>query len=591
MKKLYNFSVKSLAFFGFCLTSLSTIGQTYCGGGPSSTFDSNVEAVTLVGNSSSINYTGCPGVTGTQDLTGVHFTDLERGVTYTVDITWGFCNSFSYTGYGKMWIDFDGNQTFDPAEELVSVSVPNSAQPLAGTYTFTVPLTAAIGATRMRVKQHEGGSATATTPCNSYTWGSAQDFGINIIDCSAGPSYSAISAGPSCGYYTAPSGAQFHNAGTYTDTIVNHLGCDSVITITLSTNNTYTTINPVACGTYTVPSGSYSVGQSGTYYDTIPNTAGCDSVITINLTSNNTVNSFATTACNVYTAPSGAQYTLSGIYNDTIPNAAGCDSIMTINLDMYFDNSLTIFVTTCGQPYTSNAGNTYTTTGIYSEFFTSVNGCDSIVYIDLDVAEGNTTDEIVNACDEYTSPSGMLYTSSGTYTETFVGSTGCDSIINYSITINSVNNLANYVSALTIEAVENGATYQWVDCLNNNTPIVGATGKVFVASVNGTYACQVTKNGCTELTNCVKVYSLAVDENNSIFTVYPNPSTGAFSIELSEVTANSKVEITNSAGQIIYQSAINKSKTNFSLDHVEAGIYFVTVSNENTTAKKAIVIQ
>jgi hypothetical protein len=589
MKKNYNFHIKALAIASFCLMSSSAISQ-YCSVGPSSTFDSNVESVTLVGNSSSISYTGCPGVTGLQNLTATHFTDLERGVTYSIDITWGYCNSFAYTGYGKVWIDFNGDQNFDASEEIVSVSVPNSSQPLSGTYTFTVPVTATIGATRMRVMQREGGSA-AQTACQSFTWGSNADFGINIIDCSAGPSYSSISAGPSCGYYTAPSGAQFHDAGVYTDTIVNYLGCDSVITITLSTNNTFSTINPVVCGTYTVPSGSYSVGQSGVYQDTIPNAAGCDSVITINLTNNNTTSTFATTACNVYTAPSGAQYTLSGVYNDTITNAVGCDSIMTIDLSMFFDNSLTIFVTTCGNPYVSDAGNSYGVTGLYQENFSSVNGCDSVVYIDLDVAEGNDRDEIINECDEWTSDAGILYTSSGTYQEVFTGSTGCDSTINYFVTINTVNNTANYVSAMTMEAVETGATYQWVDCLNNNMPIPGANSKIFIASVNGTYACIVTKNGCTETTNCVKVYSLGLEEENGIFGIYPNPSNGLFSIELNEVSANTTVQVTNSAGQVIYQSNITDSKTDLNLDNVEAGVYFVTITNENTTAKKAIVIQ
>jgi hypothetical protein len=142
-----------------------------------------------------------------------------------------------------------------------------------------------------------------------------------------------------------------------------------------------------------------------------------------------------------------------------------------------------------------------------------------------------------------------------------------------------------------MEAVETGATYQWVDCLNNNTPIPGANSKIFIASVNGTYACIVTKNGCTETTNCVQVYSLGVDEDNSIFGIYPNPSNGVFSIELNEVTANTNVQVTNSAGQVIYQSNITTSKTDVNLDNVEAGIYFVTITNDHTSAKKAIVIQ
>ncbi|MFK8043871.1 MAG: T9SS type A sorting domain-containing protein [Crocinitomicaceae bacterium] len=410
----------------------------------------------------------------------------------------------------------------------------------------------------------------------------------NVSICS--PTYSTISA-TSCGYYTAPSGAQLHGAGTYTDTIPNYVGCDSIITINLATSNTSSslTINNI-CGNYTMPSGQV-VGQDGAYTDTTMNAAGCDSVIFYNLTFNNSFSLFSTDACNVYTAPSGAQYTLSGTYTDTITNAVGCDSVMTINLTMYFDNSLTIFVSTCGDPYTSDAGNVYTVTGVYQEDFQSANGCDSIVFIDLTIAEGNETFLTIDACDEWTSDAGILYDASGVYQEVYTGATGCDSTLNYTVNINTVDNSANWVSAMTIEANETGATYQWVDCNNSNATIPGATTKIFVASVNGDYACMVTKNGCTEMTNCVRVGSLGVDENMNLFSIYPNPSSGVFAIEMPEVVANTNVTITNAAGQIVFSSSLNESILNVDLGDVEAGMYFISVSNENGAAKKAIVIQ
>jgi len=52
---------------------------------------------------------------------------------------------------------------------------------------------------------------------------------------------------------------------------------------------TASTLNVVACNSYTVPSGDASYTVSGVYRDTIPNSAGCDSILTINLTIN-TVN-------------------------------------------------------------------------------------------------------------------------------------------------------------------------------------------------------------------------------------------------------------------------------------------------------------
>jgi hypothetical protein len=51
-------------------------------------------------------------------------------------------------------------------------------------------------------------------------------------------------------------------------------------------STTINSINATSCGSYTSPSGSYAWTASGTYTDTIPNAVGCDSVITVNLTVN-----------------------------------------------------------------------------------------------------------------------------------------------------------------------------------------------------------------------------------------------------------------------------------------------------------------
>ena len=154
--------------------------------GPTTTADSNVQSVVLVGSSGTINFVGCPGVIGVQDLTALS-TYLNAGSTYSISIQFGTCGG-NYTGKGQAWIDYNGDGIFDPAESLGTwEGIPPTT---LSTFTFTVPAGSQNGATRMRVTQQEGASSLPLSPCASFAWGSVMDFTINIsngIDCSGYP--------------------------------------------------------------------------------------------------------------------------------------------------------------------------------------------------------------------------------------------------------------------------------------------------------------------------------------------------------------------------------------------------------------------
>jgi len=109
--------------------------------------------------------------------------------------------------------------------------------------------------------------------------------------------------------------------------------------------NTSSSVTLNACNSYTSPSNNYTWTTSGTYQDTLTNASGCDSVLTINLTINNSSsNSINVSACNSYTSPSNNYtWTTSGTYQDTLTNANGCDSVITINLTI---NTITNLATT-----------------------------------------------------------------------------------------------------------------------------------------------------------------------------------------------------------------------------------------------------
>lgn len=185
--------LKNLLFI-LSLTVAHINFSQYCtSGGPSSTIDSNVESVVLIGSSGSINYTGCPGVTGVQQIL-TQSTTLDAGSNYTADIQFGTCNN-NYAGVGQAWIDFNQNMLFEASESIGTwQGIPPTA---LSSFNFTVPAGAVNGATRMRVIQYEGGSLPIN-PCAAFSWGSVMDFQIIIQGgvptyCSCGPTTTADS--------------------------------------------------------------------------------------------------------------------------------------------------------------------------------------------------------------------------------------------------------------------------------------------------------------------------------------------------------------------------------------------------------------
>jgi hypothetical protein len=130
--------------------------------------------------------------------------------------------------------------------------------------------------------------------------------------------------------------------GTYYDTLVNYVGCDSIIAFIFKSKETYSYFQDFECGSYTSASGKIWT-QSGVYFDTIINSKLCDSIIRVDLTI--TPNSYKTLDINVcrrWRAPSRKYFiTKSGTYRDTIMNLEGCDSIITINATVtQFDYSV-----------------------------------------------------------------------------------------------------------------------------------------------------------------------------------------------------------------------------------------------------------
>ncbi|HLF45877.1 MAG TPA: T9SS type B sorting domain-containing protein, partial [Chitinophagaceae bacterium] len=186
-------------------------------------------------------------------------------------------------------------------------------------------------------------------------------------------------------------GNNYTTSGIYTFTTTNNAGCDSIATLDLTVNSTSTSAtNTIAC-TNQLPFiwNGNAYNTSGTYSVTLSNGAGCDSIAILNLTVNPTSTSTTNIAICSNQLPfvwNANNYNTSGTYSVTLQNAGGCDSVATINLTVNDTTASTTNSTICSNdlPYNWN-GNSYSAAGTYTVTLVNTNGCDSVATLNLTV--------------------------------------------------------------------------------------------------------------------------------------------------------------------------------------------------------------
>ena len=155
------------------------IGAAYNSGGGTSNY------CTSKGNSVADEYIGrvqlntidksSNGGNGYSDYTSIS-TDLTIGTNYTIIVTptW---TATKYNEAEAVWIDYNADGDFADAGELVWSAAASQTSPVSGN--FTVPSTATVGATRMRVSMKYNG---IPTPCETFSYGEVEDYTVNLVN-------------------------------------------------------------------------------------------------------------------------------------------------------------------------------------------------------------------------------------------------------------------------------------------------------------------------------------------------------------------------------------------------------------------------
>jgi chitodextrinase len=171
----YAFTVKAKDAAGNVSAASNTANVTtpaapisYCVSQGNSTADEKIGRVVFgtIDNSST-------GTAGYENFTALSAT-ATRGTAYTVTVTPAWTSTAYPEGYA-IFIDYNQNGVFTDSGETVWSNAASTTTPVSGS--ITIPATATLGSTRMRVSMKYNGVPTS---CEAFSYGQVEDYTVNI---------------------------------------------------------------------------------------------------------------------------------------------------------------------------------------------------------------------------------------------------------------------------------------------------------------------------------------------------------------------------------------------------------------------------
>ncbi|MEA5100710.1 MAG: leucine-rich repeat domain-containing protein [Bacteroidales bacterium] len=296
----------------------------------------------------------------------------------------------------------------------------------------------------------------------------------------------------------------------------------------------------------------------------------------------------------------------------TIPFYTPCNSIPSYQSALYwsdFTNYVGIrtpqFINTSicdGSIYTDYGAN-IDSAGVY----TLVNGCDSVI-LNLSIKPTFQTDYYDTICkgQNYNNYGfSFVADTSGQYRRSLQAVNGCDSIIVLNLFVNpalaiptdlNVQVTANYIE-FTWQS--NGSSYA---IYRNDSLIANVTQPIYLDYnvVNGQSYCykvKAIKGDCeSEFSNivCKSFLGLSDISSNTIQTkIYPNPTNNKSKLEFEGLTTEADVLVYDMVGRVIQKHRINQGNKVLDIDlsGYAKGVYSVRIINDRINQTKKLIVQ
>lgn len=268
------------------------------------------------------------------------------------------------------------------------------------------------------------------------------------------------------------------------------------------------------------------------------------------------------------------QVEISNLMN-SIPGSGSSDLITYYKFEDGVGNTSNIGITTCTNEITGGGNgqlNNFSLSGNTSNYI--INTCESSPYLEV-------VDTQICAS-PYLSAFGDYYYSSGLYTDT-IFSTGQDTIFQLTLDIisESINTNVYENASGTLESLDSISTYQWLNCDDNFSVISGETNQDYTPTNIGSYAVELTYNGCVDTSDCIAVKGIGLTEHEKLISIFPNPSKGHVVVQGLKENSSFTIHVVSQLGNVIKKLNTSQYVLNIELPYPK-GYYIIEIIENKT---------
>lgn len=463
-----------------------------------------------------------------------------------------------------LWSDMSTGQTLTVDEAgTYSVTVTDACGTMAEDF-ITISINGAIIDAGPDVEICEGGDYTFDVPgFETYVW-TPDDGSLSCTDCSNPTATPDVTT-------------TYIVVGTTVDS------CTSADTVTITVLSNINTAEIIEiCEGDTVVVFGDEVVAAGVFSATFTSQSGCDSIhtITVNVLPGEDTSEEIGICEGETIMVFGNPVSTAGSFSETFTGTNGCDSTHTIDVEVFPNYALIEDAQICEGDTVFIFGTPITTAGEFSDTLMTVNGCDSILTVNLVVLPNVETSENISICFGTTTDIfGMQIGVAGAYDQTFTASNGCDSthtivleiydeiVISTMTTDASCFGLADGTATATATGGTGGFSYEWSN---------GDVGEIATALGQGDHMVTVT-----DMTGCMATATVTINEPAAVEAVATGVNVSCTELGSVSVSAN--------GGTGAYTYEWSTGDTTQEVEDLQAGIYTVVVSDANNCTAESTV--